>query len=135
MCDKAKKLLFPLCRTFAETKQQKCNHTDEERSFIGTWCLNEMQKALEKGYKIEKIYEVWHFPETNEDLFKEYVKKFLKIKLESSALKTGPGCKYESEEHFKQVVKEQLGIELGEIKFNAGRRKHKPLLSFTSWEC
>ena len=101
LCGKSKKLLFPLCRTCAETKQQECYHLKSERSFIGTWCTNEMQKALEKGYKIEKIYEVWHFPETSCDLFKGYVSKFMKIKMESSELKTGPGFKYESEEQFK----------------------------------
>ena len=122
LCGKSKKLLFPLCRTCAETKQQECYHLKSERSFIGTWCTNEMQKALEKGYKIEKIYEVWHFPETSCDLFKGYVSKFMKIKMESSELKTGPGFKYESEEQFKKIVLERLGIYLESMKFNPGRR-------------
>ena len=82
------------------------------------------KKALEKGYKIEKIYEVWHFPETSCDLFKGYIRKFMKIKLESSELKTGPEMKYKSKEQFKQIVEERLGIELclQSMKFNPGRR-------------
>ena len=31
-----------------------------------------------------EIYEVWHFKEKNNNLFKEYVKNFMKIKLETS---------------------------------------------------
>ena len=51
-----------------------------------------MLLALEKGYAILKIYEVWHFPETTQydkksndgGLFTDYVQMFLKIKQESS---------------------------------------------------
>ena len=51
-----------------------------------------MQKALQKGYKVLQIYEVWHFhevvvydPDTNEGgLFAGYVNAFLKMKQEAS---------------------------------------------------
>ena len=56
------KLLFALCKTCAETKQQtKCYHTDDERAFIGTWVSDEIKKAVEKGYTVLQVYEVWHF--------------------------------------------------------------------------
>lgn len=58
LCGNAGKLLFPLCRSCAKEKIQKCTHTDEERSFVGTWCTNELFKALDKGYSVENIYEV-----------------------------------------------------------------------------
>ncbi|GFS50732.1 uncharacterized protein TNCV_111211 [Trichonephila clavipes] len=46
------KLMFPLCRTCAETLNQKtCSHTEEERSITGTWVTEEVKKAREKGYK------------------------------------------------------------------------------------
>ena len=36
-CEKSEKLMFPLCISCAETKQQeKCQHSENERSFIGT---------------------------------------------------------------------------------------------------
>ena len=54
-CGAAEKLLFPLCRVCAENKIQKCTHTDNERSFIGTWCTNELNEAIYKGYKIQNI--------------------------------------------------------------------------------
>ena len=89
MCGNSKKLLFPLCRTCSEKKQKKCNRKDEERTFIGTWCSNESEVALKKGYQIKKIYEVWNFEEKTDELFKEYVRKFLKIKMKSSPLVVG----------------------------------------------
>ena len=87
------KLKFPLCKTCAENESQtKCLCTDEQRTIVGTYCTPEIQKALEKGYKIIKIYEVYHFPETEQydpvtksgGIFTEYINTFLKMKQESS---------------------------------------------------
>lgn len=52
----------------------------------GTWCTVELQKAVEKGYQITKIREVWHFPEDQrkEGLFTPYVNISLKYKTEAS---------------------------------------------------
>jgi hypothetical protein len=73
--------MFPLCRTCADTLQQEpCNHPD--RTLQGTWVTLELQKALEKGYRLLKIDEVWHFPNHTDGLFKDYVDTFLKIKQE-----------------------------------------------------
>ena len=52
-CNKSEKLMFPLCVSCAKTKQQeKCHHSENERSFIGTWTTDEVNKAIEKGYII-----------------------------------------------------------------------------------
>ena len=51
-------LKFPLCRTCADSDcQTTCRHTDEQRTFVGTWCTPEIEKALDKGYTLLKIYE------------------------------------------------------------------------------
>ena len=81
-----------------------------------------MKVALEKGYQIQKIYEVWHFEESSEDLFKGYVRKFMKIKMQSSPMTFGEGCKYENENGFKQIIKEKLDITLDKIEYNPGMR-------------
>ena len=57
-----------------------CEHREDQRSMIGTWCTPELEKVLELGYEIEHMYEIWHFPETQEGLFKAYVNKWLKLK-------------------------------------------------------
>ncbi|GFV26767.1 putative DNA polymerase [Trichonephila clavipes] len=56
------------------------SHTEEERSITGTWVTEEVKKAREKGYKIVKIYEVYHFQSSSNDLFRSYIDLFLKIK-------------------------------------------------------
>ena len=79
------KLVFTLCKSCAQTRNQnKCEHSDNERSFIGTWTADEINKAKEKGYKVLKTYEVWHFDKSTDDLFKGYIRRFMKIKLQSS---------------------------------------------------
>ena len=79
------------------------------------WCANEIEKALEKGYEILEIYEVWNYPQKSSSLFKEYVGKFIKIKIEASG-------GVENEKEFRKRVFEKLGIELEELKKNAGKR-------------
>lgn len=50
------KLLFPLCRTCAESMNQSpCNHTDSERTIIGTWVSEEIKLAIKKGYVVEEV--------------------------------------------------------------------------------
>src|SRR5829696_8508804 len=65
-------------------RNEKCTHTDEERSLTGTWATPEIEKAIELGYKILDIYEVDHFKSMSKELFNQYVKTFYKIKQESS---------------------------------------------------
>ena len=87
-------MTFPLCRTCVEQQQAKlmldrqwtCTHTDQERLVRGTWCTPEISKAVQKGYRIVKIHEIWHFPEDQrvEGLFTGYVDTWLKMKQESS---------------------------------------------------
>ena len=133
-CGNAEKLLFPLCKKCAVLKSQsQCLHSDEERMFVGTWCTNELNVAIEKGYEIQKIFEVWNFENRSNDLFKGYVKKFIKIKMESSELKTGEGCTYKSVDEYRKVVKSKLGIQLGEIKFNPGMRAISKLCLNSLW--
>ena len=87
------KLLFPLCTMCAESEQTTlCQHSDQERALEGTWVSVELIRAVELGYKILEISEVWHFPnsskycpETGEKgIFSEYIDAFLKIKQECS---------------------------------------------------
>ena len=82
--DNYEKLIFTLCKACAETRNQnKCEHIYSERSFIGTWTTDEVNTAVKKGYKVPRVYEIWHFDKTTDDLFKGYVRRFIKVKLES----------------------------------------------------
>jgi len=118
---KLDKLLFPLCMNCAKTKQvNKCLHSDKDRSIIGTWTTDEVSKAIEKGYKIENIYEVWHFNEKSNDLFKDYVKDFMKIKLETSPWNND----FNDIDEYIDTIKQKLDICLDKEKIqnNPGKR-------------
>ena len=87
------KLLFPLCRSCCENlNQDECTHTCvRDREFSGTWLSDELKKAVQLGYVITNIDEIWQYStqkynplndqsdQTN-GLFVEYINTFLKIK-------------------------------------------------------
>ena len=97
-----KKLVFPLCRLCAEHQQKECNHSIDERSFIGTWVSEELLKAEKMGYKVLQIFEVYHWeertqhfvdqPEKNvpeNELFVSYINQAVKEKTEASGFPDG----------------------------------------------
>jgi len=126
---KNEKLLFPLCYKCAVDQNEKCNHSQNEREFIGTWTTDEVNKALQKGYIITKMYEVWNFKEKTTDLFKEYIKNFMKIKLESSK------HNYSSNEEYVKEVFDKMGIllDIKQISDNPGRRAVAKLCLVSLW--
>ena len=129
--DSYEKLVFTLCKACAESRNQnECEHTDAKRSFIGTSTTDEVNKALEKGYKVIKTYEVWHFDGSTDDLFKGYIRRFMKIKLESSKydFKTK-----EEESNFKLKIKKSLDIDIEKFEFNAGLRSISKLCLNSLW--
>lgn len=63
--------------------KKNCNNTNADRAVIGTWMLIEVEKAIEKGYRIMKIFEVWHFSQKSSNLFTNHNKMFLKTKQNS----------------------------------------------------
>ena len=129
--DNYDKLIFTLCKTCAETRNQnKCEHSDNERSFIGTWTKDEVNLAIDKGYKVLRTYEVWHFDKSTDALFKGYIRRFMKIKLESSSydFKTK-----EEEVNFKARIKDSLDINIEKFEFNAGLRSISKLCLNSLW--
>ena len=87
------KLVFPLCRTCAtEQNKEKCKHSIPQRAIEGTWVSLEINKAIEMGYKILYIYEVYHWNKWSQynieggekDLFVDYVNQAVKEKVEAS---------------------------------------------------
>ena len=83
------KMMFPLCMKCAEDSSDKCSHSKEERSLVGTWVTFELFKALDCGYRLLYVYEIWHFDTVSDQFFKGYVDNFLKIKQEASAIPVG----------------------------------------------
>ncbi|XP_062615872.1 uncharacterized protein LOC134277560 [Saccostrea cucullata] len=117
------KLLFPLCRTCAQqqdsTSQHPCQHADRERSLTGTLVTCELHKALDMGYTLEQTYEVWHFKERSQDLFKDYIDTFLKIKQEASGFPSECKTSEQEQDYIREVLyKEGFMMDILSIKKN-----------------
>ena len=128
-------LMFPLCKTCADTKNQSpCTHTDQERAICGTWCHVEVMKAIEKGYVVLNIHEVWHWEETSDELFKEYVNTFLKIKQEASGYPSGCVTDEQKQRYIDDYY-EHEGIRLDpeKIEYNPGLRYLAKLILNSLW--
>ena len=81
----SRKIDVPLCKACAENLQQSpCDHSDVDRVLSGTLCYIEINKALDLGYSMVRIVEVWHFPNTSYKLFTGYIDTLLKTKQEAS---------------------------------------------------
>ncbi|XP_053718831.1 uncharacterized protein LOC128757511 isoform X1 [Synchiropus splendidus] len=80
------KLHFTLCSICSSRNAQDsdCTHSDDERALMGVWVSVEFNKALDKGYKVAKIIEVWHFDRSSDCIFAGYIRTFLKGKQEAS---------------------------------------------------
>ena len=133
------KLTFPLCRTCVTIFCEHCIHDDEERALYGTWTSVEVHKALEHGYRILNVYEIYHF-ETRSKIFDTYVDTFMKLKQESSGvpkqcLDSG-GCVID--EKLSTYIEEYLeheGIQLdvNKIEYNPGQRTVMKALLNSLW--
>ena len=79
------KLIFCLCKKCAEQCnpiRNSCDHSDEERSWTGTYTTPELTKAVSLGYCVLKVYQLYHF-ENRSKIFERFVKHFYSIKLEA----------------------------------------------------
>ncbi|XP_055336572.1 uncharacterized protein LOC129587021 [Paramacrobiotus metropolitanus] len=118
------KLTFPLCRTCMEKHlNNKCQHADCERTITGTWCTPEIQKALDNGYSIVRIFEVWHFDKHEDRLFENYINQFLKLKTEAS----GWPAEVQSETEKRKYIQdfkdhENIDLEYDKVNPNPGLR-------------
>ena len=110
--------------TEVQNMQSICQHPDKFRAITGYWTTVEVQEAIKQGYKVMQVYEVHHFTNTSTELWKKYIRKFLKIKLETSP------C--ENEQEYRDKAR-QLGIELGEISHNKGLRFISKLCLNSLW--
>ena len=133
------KLTFPLCHTCVQEELEKpllsrshyCPHSDAERVLRGTWCTPELLKAVEKGYKIIKIHEVWHFPEHQRrtGLFKNYIDTWLKVKQESSGWPSWCQTHEQKREYIMNYEdREGIRLDISQIAKNPGRKATAKLM-------
>ncbi|KAK3913494.1 putative DNA polymerase [Frankliniella fusca] len=138
------RLLFLLCRTCGEEENQgTCTHNrDEDRCLRGVWPVPEVRKALQLGYIILKVEEVWHYPHTmqydvktgEEGLFSKFITHWMRKKIEASGWPSHCSTE-EAKAEFVEGNKKLLGITVdpAAMKKNASlRHLYKGILN-SAW--
>ncbi|KAL3122347.1 hypothetical protein niasHT_000566 [Heterodera trifolii] len=124
---------FPLCAWCADRRQQRpCQHDNYKRSWVCAYTHVELNKALQLGYIVVDLFEVWNYDEWDDDLFSKYVNTFVGLKVQATGWPEG--C--ETDEQRKEFVDNFMrteGIQLDSTKMtpNPGLRliaKHWQIL-------
>jgi len=119
------KLMFTLCRTCAETLNQTedCHHQSDERCLTGVWTTPELTEAVRQGYKVRQVYEVWDYEKQSKDLFRDYIKENLRLKLQASGWSSNT-LSDKDRDDFIRLVKNiyDITIEKEDIEINPGLR-------------
>jgi hypothetical protein len=133
----AGKLMFTLCNACAEIANpqcKRCTHTDKERTLSGTWHSVEVAKAVEKGYTITNLKEVWHWKERTTNLFKPYVSHFLKLKQEASGFPEGCTTDDQKQKYVDDYKKDMsIQLDIDKIARNNGARAVAKLCLNSLW--
>ncbi|KAJ8912221.1 hypothetical protein NQ315_009045 [Exocentrus adspersus] len=121
------KLMFVLCRTCGEKiNQGKCHHTEEERALTGTWVIDEGKKALEMGYRMLKVHQVWSYEidQFNKatkkgGLFTSMMNRFVAVKQQTSGWHQH--CRTDEEKN--RYIEEFLEREDVKLEWDGSARK------------
>ena len=136
------KLTFPLCSACVKEELAKpllereaiCRHSREERVLVGTWCTPEIHKAIDMGYELVDIHEVWNFEKGEGGLFAEYVDAWLRIKTEASGWPSDCDTE-EKKRDFLRRFEEREGIQLeySKVTPNPGLKATAKLMLNSFW--
>ena len=136
------KLTFPLCAGCVNEEQDKpmlersdvCQHSPEERMLRGTWCTPGIIKAVEKGYRVVQIHEVWHFQKQQEGLFRDYVDTWLTLKQQAAGWPRWCVTEEKKQQYISEY-REREGIDLDydSIQNNAGKKATAKLMLNSFW--
>ncbi|KAL3075850.1 hypothetical protein niasHT_032053 [Heterodera trifolii] len=81
---------FPLCGWCADRRQQRpCRHGDDRRSWVTAYTHVELNKALQLGYVVTDLFEVWDYDEWDGTLFSSYVNTFVGLKVQATGWPEG----------------------------------------------
>jgi hypothetical protein len=83
-----------------QNRTEDCTHeTFAERALTGTWVLDELRLAVQHGYEVVEVHEVYVYQVTSYDLqtgdgrlFAQYINTFLKLKAEASGYPNWVQC-------------------------------------------
>lgn len=113
------RLLFAHCAACAKAyptggvkENYSCEHSDEERGFVCNCTSAELFIALGHGWTVTKYYRGLQYERDVDDLFKDYIREFMKLKIEASGFDSSIKGNTEAEELFIRECKEQFQIEV-----------------------
>ncbi len=136
------KLVFGLCKKCMDHEIANCEHSDEERGFIGCWVTPEIVEAQKQGYQVLRTYEVWHYDQTakydgqdeESGIWTPYINFFLRGKVEASGY-PDDCITDEQKAAYVQRFYETEGVQLdpSRIEKNPARRTQCKLFLNTFW--
>ena len=139
------KLLFPCCRTCAETRSgTNCQHSVAERALTGVWATCELDKAVELGYEVLELIEVYHYDQwstydsrdPSTGMFTGYINAFLKSKQQASGYPSWVKTDADKDEYIRRFAeREKIQLDKDSIEKNSGLRSLSKLMlnSFWGW--
>jgi hypothetical protein len=137
------KLVFALCRTCSELKHKgRCDHSPDDRAFVGSWLTEEVKEAVRQGYQILKILGIWHFDRVAQydpvsktgGVFTDYINAFLKVKQENSGWPDWCRTEEDRRRYISQYYEhEGILLEYDKIQKNPGLRSLAKLMLNSFW--
>uniref|UniRef100_A0A914MVR5 DNA-directed DNA polymerase n=2 Tax=Meloidogyne TaxID=189290 RepID=A0A914MVR5_MELIC len=129
------RLTFPLCAKCADNRQQRpCTHGERERSWLTGYTHVELNYALERGYKVVDIYEVWNYEKWDPNLFRSYVNTFIGLKQQASGWPDGCASEMDRADYLAEFERvEGIFLDPEKIETNPGLRMIAKLLANSLW--
>lgn len=94
----------------------------------------ELQKALELGYVITKVYKVYHWVETIRGVFKDYINIFLKMKQQAAGWPSENMSEEEKQEYIADYkLNEGIQLDPTQIEKNSGKYHVSKLYLNSLW--
>ncbi|KAL3080617.1 hypothetical protein niasHS_012961 [Heterodera schachtii] len=132
---KDERFTFPLCGLCADRRQQRpCRHDDDKRSWVCAYTHVELNKALQLGYVVTDLFEVWDYAEWDDTLFSSYVNSFVGLKVQASGWPEGCDTEEQRQAFVADFLRtENIQIDPTKVTFNPGLRLIAKTLANSLW--
>jgi len=129
------KAIYGLCKVCIENEiKNSCNHTEEQRTFVGTYYTEALIYAISLGYTIIKIYEVWHWNEKSNKIFEGYINYHVGKKDEASGYPKYVKTEAQKDEYVENYKKNQnIILDKKNISENPPRQKSEKRMTTNLW--
>ena len=122
------RLLFALCSLCAESYRNRrppvdtvCRHSREERCFVVTLPHIEINEALDNGYCVRELYRVWEFKEFDATLFADYVRDFMRLKIQATGFPENVATVEQKRAYLREIHRnEGIWVEPTDVNPNPG---------------